>query len=347
MNFKLLTLAIFSVLAVSNLSAAKTEISPLEVADPDYPGASFDTKEEMQKKVNIVKDVQLTKQQQDDLKATILSQNRALASPYSDVPTPVTRSMNIKFTPGLTPPIVRLSANMLTTIVFTDSQGNPWNIQNVSLNRNLFSLGGDAETANTNNGSNKQSSNSDSKLSNQLHNILSLEPLNPIAYGNIAITLEGLETPIVLMLSTGQKEVDMRVDARISGLNPNRQNKGRFGAKFGTNIGGSDSENAYIVPNSTSSNSTVTQIDDMTLLFVDGTPPKDAEPLKSSDNSTEAWNFDNEVVVRTDKTVIYPSYTSAVTSASGVTVYRFINGTQNITFSGLNGKPTTVFLDQQ
>lgn len=346
MRLNLITLLLVSLIGTgfSSTIFASNDDTPtsLEVSDPDYPGASFDEKIEIQKKLNLYQNSQLTLDQQNQMKETILRQNQILSTPYTNTATPVTRSLKIKFDSGLTPPIIRLSANMLTTLVFTDSQGNPWNITSVAVNKTLFSLGVENNTQSNNQAS---QSKDEAKPDTAPNNILSLEPLTPIAYGNIAITLDGLDTPVILMLSAGQKEVDMRVDARISGLNPNRTNKGHFGSKFGENIGLDDMK--YYVPTSASANATVTQVDDMTLLFVDGTPPKDAELLKVSDHKTEAWLFDNETIVRTNQTVLYPAYSSAVTSASGITVYRFPQDTQNIVLSGNNGQPQPIYLEQQ
>lgn len=316
---KKISLALLVASSFSQISfAEKAEpLSALEVADPDLPGGSYDTRIELQRKVDQVTNLSLQPSQYNDIKEVLLGQLRANASPYTSIATPVTRSLNVRFTPGLTPPVIRLSANMLSTIVFSDAVGNPWNISNVAMNRVMFSNGSDVSQQVQASGAQD-----DTTIKRNL-NILSLEPLNPVAYGNVAVTLEGLDTPVIFILSTGQAEVDLRVDARLPGLNPNREVKEGFSSAKG-----------------------VSTIDETTLLFVDGSPPKDAAQLKSSSPDVEAWNFSDELVVRTDAQIIYPAYIASVTSASGMTVYRFAKETQAITVSkGTTSK--NIFFEEQ
>lgn len=307
-----LALMIMGVGTQTVFAETKDELTPLEITDPDLPGGSYDARIEMAKKVDQLKELSLQPAQIYDVKEVLLNQQRANITPYTSIATPVTRSLNIKFTPGLTPPVIRLSANMLSTLVFTDMVGNPWRIVNVALNRVLFSDGSDAEAQ-------QQSAQSGQETAKiyRSPNVLSIEPLNPVAYGNVAVTLEGLDTPVILLLTTDQTEVDLRVDARVPGLNPNRPVKESFSSSA-TSGGAAASFNA---------------VDDMTLMFVDGTPPKDALALKTSSDEIEAWDFDDELVVRTNSQVIFPAYTAAVTSSSGMTVYRFDKQTKAITLS--------------
>lgn len=317
-KFTSMTLIALLGMASANLYADESKIpSLLEISDPDLAGGTYDARIEMQKKVSQLEDLQMTPEQYNTVKDLKLRQERAAASPYTSTAIPVTRSLNVKFASGLTPPIVRLSSGMLTTIVFTDGAGNPWNIDSVALNRLLFSDGADVMKTDassqdpTNQGGN-----------NLVKNILSIEPLNPVAYGNVIVTLVGLDKPIILMLSTGQQEVDMRVDARISGVNPNR-------------------------PIKSSSSGLTTEMDDATLLFVDGTPPDTSERMKTSSNDIKAWRYNDELIVRTERTIIYPAYLSSVTSSSGISVYRFDSKNQSVTVSDSHGQPLTIYIEQE
>lgn len=313
----------FMVLSTSQFAFAnKTEaLSPLEIADPDLPGGSYDIRIEKQKKVDQLKELVFEPNQVRDVKEILLQQQRANMSPYPSVATPTTRSLNVKFAPGAIPPVIRLSANMLTTIVFTDAAGNPWNINNVSMNRGLFS---DGLIPNNQNPNQVQENSNEKAIKQSGQNILSLEPLNPVAYGNIAITLDGLDTPVIFILSTGQAEVDLRVDARIPGLNPHRTAKSSFSSSSPTNY----------------------SLDDTTLLFVDGSPPEDAVLLKTTSRELDAWLFNDEVVIRTDAQIIYPAFKASVTSASGMTVYRFDKEVKAFTISkGTSSK--NIFIEME
>ncbi len=69
---------------------------------------------------------------------------------------------------------------MLSTIVFTDSSGNPWNVEKISLDRGRFS-----------DGLGEQNEKSQTKIPET--NILSIEPLRiQAAFGNVTVTLKGL-----------------------------------------------------------------------------------------------------------------------------------------------------------
>lgn len=313
------------------LANNKDSLSPLEIADPDLAGGSYDIRIEKQKKVDQLKELVLEPHQVRDVKNILLDQQRARVSPYSSIPTPTTRSLNVKFAPGVVPPVIRLSANMLSTIVFSDAAGNPWNITNVALNRQMFSDGTSGavleqsadQASGTVPGQSADSSAGTQTTFKRNHNVLSLEPLNPVAYGNVAVSLEGLDTPVIFILSTGQAEVDMRVDARIPGLNPHRT--------------------AKAFPTQTT---TLHAVDDATLQFVDGAPPEGAASLKTSSREVDAWLYGEEVIVRTDSQIIYPAFTASVTSSSGMTVYRFDKDTKALTISkGTSSK--NIFIEME
>lgn len=309
----LLSLVALALLAGTAHAASKVVLTPLEIADPDLPGGTYDLKMEMQKKVKEVGELVMQPDQVDTIKGIFLEQQRERATPYNFTAVPVTRSINVKFGSGLTPPVIRLSSNMLSTMVFTDSTGSPWPIESIALNRTLFS-----------DGSQISSGGFSGEGGSKPKNILTIEPLSPVAYGNIAVTLHGLDAPVIFMLSSGQKEVDVRVDARIPGISP-------FKKKEACTVNCS---------------SISRDLDDSALLFVDGTPPKDAAPLVASSDEIEAWEYAEALVVRTTSRIIYPSYSTSVTSSSGVTVYRFDKDVKNITISkGSSAK--TIHIDRE
>ena len=312
-KLKLATLAVMLSLSVPAIANDATPPNMLEIADSDLAGGSYDARIEMDRKVKEITDLQMTEEHVRQIKTIQLDQLRAAATPYPTLAEPVTRSLNITMTPGVSPPVLRLSSGMLTTIVFTDAAGNPWDIQSVALNRSQFSDGINQSMAAT------AMNSEDSK---SIGNILTLEPLNPASYGNVAITLEGLPTPIIFTLSSGQNKVDVRVDARIPSVSPTAQSR-----------------------NSSAPARLSTDIDDTTLLFVDGTPPTEAVAYNVSNKLIEAWKFGEDLIVRTDSKILFPAYTTAVTSTSGMSVYRFDAGHQSITVSK-GGSPVTIHLEQ-
>lgn len=274
------------------------------------PGSSFDTSVEIERKVQELRKLQLTPEQVHIIKQSLIDQQRHTATPYPQNARPVTRSLGISLNPGEAPPVLRLSSGMLTSIVFADNAGNPWNIEKISLNRALFN---DGLASGENSASNTTET-----------NVLTLEPLTPVAYGNVAITLKGLATPIIFLITTGQNDVDFRVDAKVPGISPD--------ATYSSFSGYQASRIS-------------TTIDDMALMFVDGVPPLEAIEQQTGDRSVKAWVYGEDMIIRTDKQVIFPAYRTSVRATNGMTVYKFDGAIRNITLSN-EGKPMTIFVEQ-
>ena len=142
----------------------------------------------------------LTPAQIRQFSQTIDDTERAAGAPARHVPKEVSSSVTTSLLPGITPPVVRLSANHVTTVVFLDQVGNPLSIRAVDLGAPAsFSLTWQPKSDGTT-------------------NFLSLSPRSLYARGNVAVTLEGVPAPITLSLVSGQREVDFRVDVRVRGV---------------------------------------------------------------------------------------------------------------------------------
>ena len=130
---------------------------------------------------------------------TIEETERAAAVRPRFVPRVVSSQVSASMQPGVTPPVARLSANYVTTLVFMDQLGAPLKVKSVDLGSpkgfNLTWAGGEEGT-----------------------NFLSLSPTSLYPTGNIAVVLQGVPVPITLTLVTGQREVDDRVDVRVRGV---------------------------------------------------------------------------------------------------------------------------------
>lgn len=93
----------------------------------------------------------------------------------------------------------------------------------------------------------------------------------------------------------------MRIDARLAGRSPTSVNSSLRANMNATGV--------------------MSSIDSQTLLFLDGTPPVEAERIRTSDTSVEAWNFNGQYIVRSNDTVLYPSYKSTARSTGGTSIY--------------------------
>lgn len=296
--------------AFSGQTNSQAAYSAVGMADlpPDYsqlvsPSISSTIADQLQQ----YESQQLSPQQLKRLQQIELDKQRVLSTPYNTVPAPIVRSINPDLSAGKTPPVIRVSKNLLTSIVFTDLKGNPWFIEKVIVNRDQFD--------------DSASINPDGKPTN----ILSLEPTQAIQYGTVSITLKGKTMPVIFLLSAGQGEVDIRVDARMDGVNP-------------------DTPSAGVDPASLMS---VSGVDESSLGFLDGVIPQGAEQLQSSDSGVVGWLFNNQTYVKTKLDVLYPSYHSRATTADGVNIYRFQNNPKSVSLLQRGGQPVTVNFTEQ
>lgn len=116
-------------------------------------------------------------------------------------PLPTSTAVQVRLEPGATPPVIRLSAGIVTSLVLVDSTGAPWPIKAYSIgNPKAFNIAWEPKS-----------------------NLLLIQSLTISKTGNLAIVLKGLNTPIMVTLMSGQKAVDYRVDLRIPGFGPNAQ----------------------------------------------------------------------------------------------------------------------------
>ena len=311
MNLNKLTLGLLGAISFSCVQAAT--MPPNTFADAQAPlviPELVSPREEIQRQVQTVKDLQFTQEEIKTLKEASLLNKRNQASPYTITPQAKTRSLGISLNPGEEPPILRLSAGMLTTIVFSDSSGNPWNIEKVSLDRSRFNDGLDGEQK-------------DQTKELPATNILTIEPLDPAAFGNISITLDGLNTPVIFMLATGQRELDIRVDARLPGRSPTA--KAMYSSGLQTSI----------VP------------DVVSLQFMDGLAPDGAIEMKTDSSYVRAWKYGGYIYVRSNFGVIQPAYLSSFRANNGMKIFRYEDNEnlKYITFSTTAGTPKTVYIE--
>lgn len=328
-----ISVAVNAAAPVNTLDLSDVPITSPYIEDQIVPSNST----LVERQVSAFEQLNLTPQQMQVLKKLNLETERQKATPYINLPTPVVRSLAVSLEPGKTPPVIRMSANMLTTINFIDANGDPWPIESVSLNRSQFDDSITQSQINIGEEGQQQAqqqmqpsqprydengqliSQQPQKQEVNKTNILTLFPKSAVAYSNVAITLEGKPLPVILLLASGQPEVDIRVDARMNGVSP-KSTRDRPSTGYVKSL----------------------SIDEDSLGFLDGIIPADAYSMASSNNNVQAWEFNDELYVRTSLDVLYPEYTSRVGSRDGSRVYRFNGNPTNIVFTQVNGQPVTV-----
>lgn len=124
---------------------------------------------------------------------------QAIATTPNTPPIPVSSTLTVDLSPGITPPVVRLAAGFVTSLVFVDSTGQPWPISDYSLgNPGNFNIQWDKKA-----------------------HTLFVQSTTTYSSANLAVRLAALDTPVMISLVSGQKYVDYRVDLQIQGRGPN------------------------------------------------------------------------------------------------------------------------------
>lgn len=208
------------------------------------------------------------------LKQTYHTSEYAQASTAGTPPKPTATSQFVNLSPGSTPPVIRLSQGFVSSLVFLDSTGAPWPISAYDLgDPSSFNIQWD-KTSNT----------------------LMIQAIKLYNYGNLAVRLRGLNTPVMLTLIPGQKAVDYRVDLRVQGYGPNAKN---LPLEEG-------------IPPSAS---------DLLLHVLDGVPPAGSQRLVVSGGDARAWLSNEKMYVRTNLTILSPGWLASMTSADGMHAY--------------------------
>lgn len=216
----------------------------------------------------------LSPEQTVEVKKWYESDEYAKASSASTPPKPTATSQMVDLSPGSTPPVIRLSQGFVSSLVFLDSTGAPWPIAAYDLgDPSAFNIQWD-----------------------RVSNTLMIQASKLYNYGNLAVRLRGLNTPVMLTLIPGQKAVDYRVDLRVQGNGPNAKQ-----IPMGVSL-----------PSSAS---------DVLLHVLDGVPPSGSSRLTVSGGDAQAWLLNGKMFVRTSLTILSPGWLGSMTSADGTHAY--------------------------
>lgn len=216
----------------------------------------------------------LTSEEIIRLKQLYHNNEYAQATTAGTPPKPTATSQIVNLSPGSTPPVIRLSQGFVSSLVFLDSSGAPWPIAAYDL--------GDPTSFNI--------------QWDRTSNTLMIQATKLYNYGNLAVRLRGLNTPVMLTLIPGQKAVDYRVDLRVQGLGPNAKS---MPMEEG-------------IPPAAS---------DLLLHVLEGVPPDGSQKLTISGGDARGWLLKDRMYVRTNLTILSPGWIGSMTSADGMHAY--------------------------
>lgn len=237
----------------------------------------------------------MTPNQIRTLKKLFDETQRAVAEYPGVPPKPTSSSVVVNLAPGATPPIIRLQAGFVTSLVFIDATGAPWPIQAYDLgDPNSFDIQWDKKS-----------------------NTLLVQAITQYKSANLAVQLEGLNTPVMLTLMPGQLAVDYRVDLHVPGLGP-------LANPIGNGLPGI--ENSEL------------------LNVLSGIPPSGSKQLMTTPQGyADVWLLNNRLYVRTRANVLSPAWISTMSSSDGTHAYKMPMAP--IIIVSLNGKPINLYID--
>jgi len=241
--------------------------------------------------------VNLRKQLEETRRATSYKPVRSI---------PRVSSISVDLSPGASLPIARGLPGEMVTLNFIDSTGASWPLAaepRVS-NPQLFFVEWLESTS-----------------------TVIISPLSAYGEGNLTVLLQGLSTPVVIKLSSGEPDtsnesriVDYRLDLRIPGRGP-----------FATAPMLSDDKIALY--------------DDVLQAFLDGIPPSRAEKIAMQGEvpaRTKVWQYDGSLYIRT-QCDIRTAFDTSLSAGDGTRVYR-VSPTPYITLSNA-GRSVVLQLD--
>jgi len=230
-------------------------------------------------------------------KQRMLQTQRAAVGYYVVPPKPVSTSLTVDLAPGAQPPVIRLGQGFVSSLVFVDVTGAPWPIELSDLgNPSAFNLQWD-KTGKS--------------------NTIMAQALTSYTFGNLAVKLVGLNTPVMLTLIPGQKSVDYRVDLHIAGRGPNAETFPIEGLP------------------QTEGHELVT--------VLEGIAPAGSKALHVKGGQAQAWLLDGRIYLRTRMTLLSPGWLATVSSADGMRAY-MLQRTPHVLISQ-NGKTVQLKLE--
>lgn len=212
----------------------------------------------------------------------------------------VTRSQVVSLEPGSKNGVIRCYPQYVSTIRILDSRGNPWPIMSHMIG----------------NSANFQVQKPDMEP----YDTIMVSPLVSTGSTNLTLMLDNNNgqnpvPPLSLQLVVSpnyERNYDTVASVRVDRRGPRAADPVMDGdaGRFNT--------------------------DDVMLAFLDGTPPKGAARMKTSDKSIDAWMFDDMLYVRSRRKIVWPAWTKQITSGekTDVTYAYEMTPVPSVMFSG-------------
>lgn len=219
------------------------------------------------------------------------------------------RMIQVSVDPGSSSPTIHVLPGYVSSISVVGRDGTVWPIvtQNTGSPKQ-FTVESPAQTPGKGSSAGKNN-----ETNGAPRNLLTIQPLFFGANTNIMLTLQGLDTPLLINVESGSPSnttTDGHVTLRVNRDAPN-------------------TPPPILTPPPPS------PVDSTLFGFLEKVPPKGAVELATNTPGVMAWSWNNSVIVRSKDTLVIPAWTAQV-SQDGVSVYE-VPQTDTITVRGSTG----------
>ncbi|WP_234053778.1 MULTISPECIES: DotH/IcmK family type IV secretion protein [unclassified Xanthobacter] len=225
------------------------------------------------------------------------------------LPEPAPRIIQISDASQRVPDKVTLAMNVVTPVTFLDKAGKPWPIAAVAYDPRTFALDGQ--------GCGNQAAQQQGGATDARPTTINLMPCRYQTFGNVAVTLEGLATPIVLIAQSGfgAGKLDLPVTVRLTGASPASAAQARQEEAV--------RQKRALMRAYSSAPAVPRGVDPELDAFVAGVPPKGADRIDADMSGLSAWMYGGRLYLRGPVQVIHPEFDAMGAGADGVFVWRF------------------------
>ncbi len=212
---------------------------------------------------------------------------------------PVSRRVNVAFTPGQTTSIILVVKGYPTAVSFFDKTGAPWPIEWDTNSNPAGAAGGTNCNASSGGGPAVAAVGFYVCTPVAGSNVLEISPSSLKPRGGLLVTLKGAPKPISFLLIGGGGTYDADLSVQVAERGPNAKG-------LPAQVAAPDTASPFLTA------------------MLDGVPPAEATPLSVSGVSPDdlrAWRVGDRVVIRTRYTLVSPEWLASENGEGGLTVY--------------------------
>ena len=284
------------------LACAQTEGTDPSAAAPDVPEAARRAARDA---------IPLTPDMIRDLARRLQETRRAEEESFTQLASPVSRSVKVTFAPGQATSIVQTVRGYPSQVSFFDATGQPWPIV---WDTNSNSAGGGGASGGNSTGNCNTSSGAAAAQGGPAvesvgfhvcvpvkgSNVLQVTPLSALPRGGMLVSLQGAPKALTFLVVSGRDRYDADVSVHVDRRGPNAR------VQIDTRPGAPVTGAPYLTA------------------MLSGIAPADAKPLEVvgvSPDEVRAWRLGGETFIRTRHTLMSPPWSATENGEGDMRIY--------------------------